>query len=335
VTRAGRRSRRALAAAGALVAAVLAPAAPAEPFAAPRAPFRAVIVSFENDKFFAGSDRHYTQGGRITYLYDDGPRGALTRRVRDWLDRRPVNLSAAKLSVALGQDMFTPENTDATALIPTERPYAAWAYLAFGFHAVAGDQAVNAELSLGVVGPSAQGERFQNGWHDLIGVERSRGWAHQLHDEPGLNLALEWRRRLLRRTWFDAVPRAALVLGNVNTHASLGGSVRLGRQLPDDFGHDLIRAGSGDVAPPVAGWHGYLFASADVRAVARNLFLDGNTWRASHSVRKRPVVADLNLGFAVSRRHWRLVYTQNYRTKEFYGQPKRDVFGSVSVIFLR
>ena len=328
-------TRRVLTLAGALGASLLARAAEPAAYTAPRQPFRAVIFSLENDKFFAGSDRHYTQGARVTYLYDDGPRGTLTRRVRDWLDRRPVDLSAAKLSIALGQDMFTPEDTSATALIPDERPYAAWAYLALGFHAVAGDQAVNAELSLGVVGPSAQGERFQNRWHDLIGVERSRGWAHQLHDEPGLNLALEWRRRLLRRTWFDAVPRAALVLGNVNTHASLGGSVRLGRQLPDDFGHDLIRAGSGDVAPPVAGWHGYLFASADVRAVARNLFLDGNTWRASHSVRKRPVVADLNLGFAVSRRHWRLVYTQNYRTKEFYGQPKRDVFGSVSVIFLR
>ena len=29
-----------------------------------------------------------------------------------------------------------------------------------------------------------------------------------------------------------------------------------------------------------------------------------------------------------------LVYSENYRTKEFYGQLQRDVFGSISVSFL-
>ena len=27
-------------------------------------------------------------------------------------------------------------------------------------------------------------------------------------------------------------------------------------------------------------------------------------------------------------------YTQNYRTKDFYGQPQRDVFGSVGISFI-
>ncbi len=301
---------------------------------APPASHRAVVISFENDKFFAGSDRHYTQGARVSFLYDGGPASRLTRGVNDLLAATGLNLDNAKLAISIGQDMFTPTDTTTATLVTNDRPYAAWLYAALGFHAVHGDNSFIAEVSLGVVGPSALGEEFQNGWHDVINVAHSNGWGNQLHDEPGLNLALEWRRRLWRHEWFDVTPRAAVVLGNVHTHLSLGSGVRLGWRLPDDFGHDLIRSGSGNVAPGAHGFGAYAFAMADVRAVARNIFLDGNTWRSSHSVEKRPVVADLAAGFALNWTRFRLIYSQNYRTKEFYGQPRRDVFGSVSLIAL-
>jgi len=75
--------------------------------------------------------------------------------------------------------------------------------------------------------------------------------------------------------------------------------------------------------------------------VVRNIFLDGNTWKASPSVHKRPLVGDLNVGL-VSRFPWKvrslrgmqLAYTQSFRTKEFYGQLRVDVFGSISVSLL-
>jgi lipid A 3-O-deacylase len=369
-TRADRRRRPTCGwAALACAAATLLPAqeTPAQPTGA--APlglhFEAVVVSFENDKFFAGSDRHYTQGGRITFLYNadavspltKAARGVLTEAAKLIGDRRleeTRGVLAAKdsteeppafasLAVSIGQDMFTPTDTETAALVPGDRPYAAWLYVAPAFHIAGGrkdaqgkvvrETSFIAELSLGVVGPSALGETLQNGWHDVINVPHSQGWDNQLHDEPGLNLAFEWRQRHRQNDWIDLVPRAALVLGNVATHLSVGGSVRFGPNLPDDFGHDLIRAGSGNVARPT-GFSPYVFLSADARAVARNIFLDGNTWRGSHSVRKRPVVADLSAGFAANWPRFRLIYAQNYRTKEFYGQPKRDVFGSVSFVVL-
>ena len=79
----------------------------------------------------------------------------------------------------------------------------------------------------------------------------------------------------------------------------------------------------------------YTYASGEVRAVARDIFLDGNTWRHSHSVDKRPVVADLSLGFVLHWPRFQVAYTQDYRTKEFYGQLRRDVFGSVGFSFSR
>jgi hypothetical protein len=316
---------------------------------APRAfHFKAVVFSIENDKFFAGSDRHYTQGARLTFLYDAGPRNPLTtsaQEVLGWFNSK-VDAPQAKLAVSIGQDMFTPTDTTTTTLVADDRPYAAWSYLAAAFHVIdpTRNTCLTAELSLGVVGPSAKGEQFQNGWHDIMTwfsnlysdsppVEHSLGWDHQLHDEPGANLAFELRKRFSPGGWFDVVPRGAIVLGNVQTHVSVGGSIRFGYDLPQDFGHDLIRAGSGNVERTKK-FRPYFFLAADARLVARNIFLDGNTWRDSHRVDKRPVVADLSAGLALNWSRFRVLYTQNYRTKEFYGQPTRDVFGSVSLIGL-
>lgn len=303
--------------------------------------FSAIVVSFENDKFFAGSDRHYTQGARITFLYDGGPKNPLTMTAqkileevnRTFLFKSNTRIERGKLAVALGQDIFTPGDTETAALLPNDRPYAGWLYVAAGFHAIEGNTSYVAELTLGMVGPAAQGERFQNGWHDVINVAPANGWHHQLRNEPGLNLAFEWRTKLINTDWLDVIPRAAIVLGNVYTHASGGAMLRVGPHLPADFGHDLIRAGSGAIDKPRR-FSAYAFIAADVRAVARNIFLDGNTWRDSHSVRKRPVVADVNAGLALNWPSFRLIYTQDYRTKDFYGQPKRDVFGSVSLAWL-
>jgi len=118
-------------------------------------------------------------------------------------------------------------------------------------------------------------------------------------------------------------------------HAAGGAVVRLGWRLPADFGADLIRPGGGNMANDGSPdrFSFYTYASGEVRAVARDIFLDGNTWRDSPSVPKRPVVADFSLGFVLHWPEFQLAYTQNYRTKDYYGQPRRDVFGSVGFSF--
>ena len=59
----------------------------------------------------------------------------------------------------------------------------------------------------------------------------------------------------------------------------------------------------------------YLFAGFETRLVGRNIFLDGNTFRSSHSVEKNPVVTDLRLGIAtVLFDKVRLTYTDNVQT---------------------
>ena len=66
------------------------------------------------------------------------------------------------------------------------------------------------------------------------------------------------------------------------------------------------------------GW--YVFAGVEGRGVARDILLDGNSYRQSRSVDSRPFVGDAMYGLAVMYAGVRLSYTQVARTEEFYGQ---------------
>ncbi len=305
-------------------------------------------VSSENDKYFAGTDEHYTNGFKLTWLGETDLNKSrrfvqVAARFIPWMNPERVDWHY-KVGFALGHSIYTPGDTETATPLPGDRPYAAWLYGSILLHAQLANQLRLVELSVGVVGPSALGEAIQNSWHDVIHVPHANGWANQLHDEPGLQLS--WERRY--RTWqwtdgaasplgVDLVLRHRVTLGNVATHLAGGAVVRVGWHMPADFGADLIRPGGGST-PNDGGpdrFSAYVYASGELRAVARDIFLDGNTWRASPSVNKRPVVADLNLGFVLHWPSFQLAYTQNYRTKEFYGQDRRDVFGSVGFSFSR
>ncbi len=326
--------------------------------------FGSFTLYVENDKFFAGTDRHYTQGLRATWLSNDLSRfddpvnfpfaTFVAKRFRPFLAENFPGVSALRRGVSFGQNIYTPADTSTGQLQPADRPYAAWLYLGWTFHVLRDGDATNPartsvfEVTTGIVGPSALGKFAQNGWHDLIGVPPAEGWKHQLRHEPGLNLV--WERKLRyssdetrdthgpERQGFaaDFIPHYGLSLGNVSTYANVGAEVRAGLRLPRDFGTPVIRS-SADTAierePGALGVH--LFASFDLRFVARDLFLDGNTFRSGPSVRRRPGVADWQAGVAVNFRQFKISYSQAARTKEFYGQGRLQVFGSVSFTYSR
>jgi lipid A 3-O-deacylase len=194
------------------------------------------------------------------------------------------------------------------------------------------------EVTGGVVGPAALGREFQNGFHDIIGADHANGWDNQIHNEPGLNLVYERKYRFstanARTGWgADLIPHAGVSLGNIFTYANAGFEVRAGYCLPADFGSNLIRPSGDSNSLKRAPFNIFLFAATDGRAVARDITLDGNTFRDSHSIDKKPLVADLYAGLGLGTTHWQLTYAQAYRTLEFEGQDSRSVFGSISLSF--
>jgi hypothetical protein len=181
--------------------------------------------------------------------------------------------------------------------------------------------------------------------HDLLGNRSARGWAHQLHDEIGVNIIYERRIALLAQhaefgLGYDVVPHVGFSLGNVHTYLNAGGTVRLGYNLPGDFGVDLIRAGSTGQAALVNGetprrrpFSVFVFGGVDGRAVARDIFLDGNSFEDSPRVEHEYFVADLHLGLGLMVGNWQFTFTRVERSREFRGQEQSSRFGSATVSF--
>jgi hypothetical protein len=111
--------------------------------------------------------------------------------------------------------------------------------------------------------------------------------------------------------------------------------MRFGKRLSNDYGPPRVQPGLPGFADfsPVSGFGWYLFAGIEGRAVARNIFLDGNTFRDSRSVDKKHLVGDLQVGFVLEWTDMRLSYTHVLRTREFQTQGSEDNFGSFRLSF--
>lgn len=297
-----------------------------------------VSVQWENDVFSGlGTDRHYTNGLRFSLLRGDDhvPRWILSlARTLPWFP----DGGYVRGSWALGQNLYTPEDIDARELVTGDRPYAAWLYLGRGFVAENGRVLDILELSVGVVGPSALGEELQKGIHGLIGSPDPRGWPNQLRDEPALQAIWQRNWRHLhdgddRGLGVDLLPHVGGALGNVFIHGSAGATVRLGLDLPGDYGTPRIQPGlpGSEFFLPGRRFGGYVFLGGEARGVLRNLFLDGNTFRDSHAVTRRWLVADVQAGLVLQGFGVRLAYTYVVRTEEFVGQDGPNAFGTFTL----
>lgn len=313
---------------------------------------RAFSFYLENDTF-TDTDKYYTNAVKLSWLSSDLLAYENDKRLKPWVtdlisglqfihDREDPDLRY-NIGLSIGQNIYTPEDTDAEDLIDDDRPYAGWLFGAIAMHAKTRRVLDTLELSLGVIGPIAQGENSQNNVHDFINEDRANGWDNQLEDEPGVMLT--WLRTTRIRPeppkgfGWDLMHRYGATLGNVMTFANAGGEARLGYNPPADFGTSRIRPG-GIIAAPgeQPGEHDfgvYLFTDVDVRLIGRNIFLDGNTFTDSHRVDKKYVVADLSAGASMYYGPFRLTYSYVYRTDEFDGQEGAgQFFGSIGFTYL-
>jgi hypothetical protein len=294
--------------------------------------------TLDND-LFAGSDRYYTNGVRLAWrsaAYT--PPGWLADLGR--VSRALVPPEGdRRWGLALGQSLFTPEDIARANPDPDDRPYAAWLYGAVNLASATPTSLSRFELQLGVVGPAALGEEAQNTVHRINRGQEAQGWDFQLANEPGVNAIASriWRydRPLAGDDGFavGALPSLTVSLGNVQTHAAAGLMLRAGWGLNADFGPPRIRPSVTGSAFVEAGqrWGGYVFAGFEGRAVARDIFLDGNSFQDSRSVDKKPLVAEASVGAAWLFPGGRLSYTHVFRTEEFRNQETASSFGSLSL----
>ena len=294
-------------------------------------------VTWENDTW-GGTDRNYTNGNRLSYISPPDPPGTGTHGEigRALLGAGPGD--SVRFGLALGHSIFTPENIGDRDPPSDQHPYAGWLYGEYSVMVHDRDRLNVGTLQLGIVGPAAQGEAVQNSVHDWVNAATARGWDRQLANEPAFTAGFTRFERLFHAPApfgleVDGIPHGGASVGTVRTQAKLGGTLRLGRELRRDFGPPRVRPALGGTGffEPASGWAWYIFAGTEARAVARNIFLDGNTFRDSASVDKHPIVADTQAGLIVTHDNVRLSYTMVARSPEYAGQEGFQIFGSLGL----
>lgn len=306
-------------------------------------------LRIDNDLFGGmGQDQGYSNGflaswvspNLVDYRHDPClPR--IVRRLNQYLAfLQPEGFDEQNLIIGLGQMMYTPTDKEARDLIPDDRPFAGALMLSLGYNARKDDTLRTSQIRVGVVGPAAHAEQAQNWWHGVIGADRFHGWDHQLRNEPVVQLLHERRTRVARQAsaggWgWDLTRHWGASLGNFATYANVGGELRYGLHLPDDFGTAPLRPAGENTSPVRATadgtWNGHLFVALDARWVLHDITLDGNTFKSSHSVDKRAFVADIGYGLAMYVGQWRLAFARYHRTREFNGQRDIPVYGTITV----
>lgn len=308
---------------------------------------QAVTLRIDND-LFAGSDRGYSNGISIDFLsqaVDDFRDPRLPDSYR-WLNRglewlQPRNWGQYNMALTVGHGIFTPGKWRARGLVEDDRPYAGALILGVNYNGRNDSRMQTTGLDLGIVGPSALGEQIQKGIHKLAGSETFRGWDNQLHDEVVFRLSTQYLRRLhfepTGDDWqSDLILRLGGGFGNLLTDFNIGTEWRFGPELPDNFGSSPLLPASENTAPTRhrsydhrLKLHG--FVVTNLRAIAHDITLDGNTWKDSHSVTREPVVADLGIGVAGIYGHWRFAFAHYLRSREFEQQDALPKLGSFSI----
>ncbi len=306
--------------------------------APPQDPTGTFTFQVENDSASTQkgtTDSYYTSGLRLgstsgTNAVPDALAG-LGRAV--WGD------GVQRISLDISQSIFTPRATQLNPPNPRDRPYAGYLNATFGLLHDSDNARSLLALTLGVIGPSALGRQVQNGFHDLIGDRENRGWSSQLKDEPAIELLAERTYRLPIAQFYgvetDALPALTVGVGTVRDYVQAGFNVRLGQGLGSDFGAPRIQPGlsGSDAYTPTRPLAWYVFAGADGQGVARDVFLDGSTFRArSPSVDKRAFLGEFQVGLAAMFHGVRVTYTQTWQTESFKGQKSGLFnFGSLAL----
>jgi hypothetical protein len=301
-----------------------------------------IFSVIEENDLVVKTDRHYTQGIKLSYLHADGFLPGWSTNFYEDLPEFGFEKAVGKFGYEIGQNIYTPADLQSSQLLRNDRPYGGYLYIGAilqrrGSNWLQRPFLESFQLDIGVIGPWALGKEAQTWVHELRDFDLPQGWRNQIKNEPAIELKYLRSARFSFLKFdpieFDFIPHSGFSLGNVEATARLGGQIRIGLNLPDDFGIQTIdslatSSGGFSKSQTDSHWGAYVFAGSEGKAVLHNAFLDGNLFRSSHSVEKEYLVGDFKAGFALVLAHIELGYTFTFRTPEFHGQTESDSFGS-------
>ena len=296
---------------------------------------------FEND-LFAKTDNQYTSGEKLNFIYHvNNPTSPIYNLLISG-DSNPDIFTG----FSLANQIYTPVDLTSKELVVDDRPYAGWTYVESSIHKSTKGSLNSILLKIGMIGPASQAEEIQTGVHTMTGSDAPQGWDNQLGNELGINLTYAYKWRFISDPVGDFqssfIPYLEADLGNVSTQASAGMFMRFGWNISKDFGLSTLDVG-GEAGIPVydeqeiilkKDWSFSINLTATGSLIARDIFLDGNTFKDSHSIEKNRFVAYGGAGISIRYKSFVFDFMQTANTKKADREGYRKVVGTVLVTWL-
>mgnify|MGYP000197294296 CR=1 FL=1 len=299
--------------------------------------------TFEND-LFVGEDNGYTNGMGITFGQGAFPEFS-NDNLPDWLFWMTKDLYISKMenkSRGIAHMFFqriqTPDDITIDTLIEDDVPYAS--LIAWQGTLYAWDENISDQLSfyLGAVGPIALGEGAQKTVHGLLDSDEPRGWDEQIRNEIIINVEVQRLWNLFRTSGsgsqFDVLMLASAGLGNLQSATQMGFAVRWGCCLQRSFSTFSLQADRKVNTLALSPTNDfYLFAGMRVGYLVNDIFIDGNTFRDSHSVPLEHIQNLLSAGVVWNIGRYGFVFQVSSSTSKTTLKDEKDNFGAISLTY--
>lgn len=216
--------------------------------------------------------------------------------------------------ILIGQKIFTPVHKKVSPAPAHERPYAGYLYSSYRVFddEKEPDKKPFTEIEFGLIGPNAFGEEVQCGFHKMVGQTCPAGWPEQLHTEPGVTLrAGNTIKKASDFILFSGITDYSFEaeIGNISTAAHIGTKV--------DF--------------QITRWL-HFFAGPTLHLVARDIFLDGNTFQDSPSVESKWSYSEIAGGFEFKVNGWpTFLWFMKAQSKQYEEQEGTYNYGGVKI----
>jgi lipid A 3-O-deacylase len=281
-------------------------------------------LEMDNDLFASYRlvlDEDYTQGFHFTFNRRESP-VALSRVLNRLENCLAEEGCVTRATILVGQEIYTPRYIP--SLADDDRPFAGWLYGGVQSSAVTDRDLTSVSIKAGMTGPPSLAEQLQVTFHEMFpSTMVPPGWNNQLRFEPGLILTAARKNFTELRAGpasIGLIKSGSLSLGNILSDAEAGLTLRAGWNPPHPWNLENQN-------------HSGVYASFGAREdiVLHNLFLDGNTFRASPRVKRIPFVWQKELAAGISMGSISLDYLLTVRSQEFTTGRWYHPYGTVSL----
>ncbi len=218
-------------------------------------------------------------------------------------------------SFELGQAIYTPSKDYKASSSRQDRPFAAYLFGSFSFEKYRKDkQFFQAEIQVGILGPSAFGEQSQSFLHRTFGMAETLGWDYQIQDQIGLNINLQMLRSLFyafnRQMDFNIFSKGEL--GTVADRIHLGFLSRIGFNSLNSIQHTaLLQSNIGKENTAYSGNEVYFFLKPSIAYVFYDATLSGSLFKDKSPVvfDALPIQTSLEVGLEVASKRFNVSYS--------------------------